>query len=75
VSLGAGLIGTLTARSAESGPNVQAGTTTTVWNTKEPRWGAGEAFHLCVYDADQVVKVVLAHNMDGGVSQSLLRIQ
>eukprot|EP00208_Stichococcus_sp_RCC1054_P005462 CAMPEP_0206148526 /NCGR_PEP_ID=MMETSP1473-20131121/36862_1 /ASSEMBLY_ACC=CAM_ASM_001109 /TAXON_ID=1461547 /ORGANISM="Stichococcus sp, Strain RCC1054" /LENGTH=511 /DNA_ID=CAMNT_0053545887 /DNA_START=207 /DNA_END=1739 /DNA_ORIENTATION=- len=51
---------------AETGPNVQAGTTSTVWNTKEPRWGPQEAFHLCVYDAHQVVKIVLAHNMEGG---------
>lgn len=50
----------------EAGPNTQAGTTSTAWNTREPRWGPQEAFHLCVYDAAQVVKIVLAHDMEGG---------
>ncbi len=43
---------------------MQTATTTTRWNTVQPVWR--EAYHLCVYDAAQVLKIVLAHNMETG---------
>lgn len=57
------LILTLNCRT-EQGPNVQMATTSTRWNTVQPAWR--EKFHLCVYDASQVLKIILAHNMETG---------
>jgi hypothetical protein len=49
---------------SEHGPNVQSATTTTRWNTVAPAWR--EKTYLCVYDSAQVLKVVMAHNMETG---------
>jgi hypothetical protein len=45
---------------------VQSATTTTRWNTVAPAWQ--EKTHLCVYDSAQVLKVVMAHNMETGAA-------
>lgn len=48
----------------EAGGNVQSGTTSTIRNQREPKFS--EVFYLCVYDAQQVLKIVLAHDMESG---------
>lgn len=50
--------------SAEAGPNVQTAGTSTMWGMTQPVWR--EKFHLCVFDTTQVLKLVVAHNMDAG---------
>lgn len=51
---------------------MQTATTTTRWNTVQPVWR--EAYHMCVYDAAQVLKIVLAHNMETGEAHFLLSV-
>lgn len=52
----------------ESDGNVQSGTTETVHDSTEPRFS--EVFHLCVYDARQVLKIVMAHDMGAGIKET-----
>ena len=50
--------------SEEKGPNVQTASTSTLWGTTQAVWR--EKFHLCVFDSSQVLKLVVAHNMEYG---------
>ena len=49
-------------RSEEKGPNVQTASTLTKYNATQPIWR--EKFHLCVFESNQVLKLVIAHNME-----------
>lgn len=59
---------TLTVGRSEHGPIVQSATSSTQWNTVAPAWR--EQYHLCVYDSAQVLKLVMAHNMETGGCRS-----
>lgn len=48
--------------SEEKGPNVQTASTATKYNATQPEWR--EKFHLCVFESNQVLKLVIAHNME-----------
>jgi hypothetical protein len=65
-SSGTQLTNGVAAGRSEHGPNVQSATTTTRWNTVAPAWR--EKTYLCVYDSAQVLKVVMAHNMETGAT-------
>ena len=43
---------------------MQTAGTSTMWGMTQPVWR--EKFHLCVFDSSQVLKLVVAHNMDAG---------
>ena len=49
-------------RSEEKGPNVQTASTATKYNATQPDWH--EKFHLCVFESNQVLKLVISHNME-----------
>jgi len=54
-------------RSEEKGPNVQTASTATKYNVTQPEWR--EKFHLCVFESNQVLKLVIAHNMEYSARQ------
>ena len=56
--------------SEEKGPNVQTASTATKYNVTQPEWR--EKFHLCVFESNQVLKLVIAHNMEYSASLSCL---
>ncbi len=47
---------------------MQTASTVTKYNVTQPEWR--EKFHLCVFESNQVLKLVIAHNMEYSASRS-----
>ncbi len=46
---------------------MQTASTATKYNVTQPEWR--EKFHLCVFESNQVLKLVIAHNMEYSARQ------
>ena len=49
---------------------MQTASTATKYNVTQPEWR--EKFHLCVFESNQVLKLVIAHNMEYSARWGLL---